>query len=130
MLVISGEDFAAAAKQGSATAAITDNVTSLHVHNAARGQNGSVVFGQINPAHDTDDLSIVQNANGSWTIKGVWETTDPAAVSINQFAAALTAAKPGEDVPLYFNSHTTAFPGGEIRGQWEAVAQADAYFLI
>lgn len=40
--------------------------------------------------------------------------------SAASFADALSAATAGSDVPLYFNVHTTAFPAGEIRGQWVA----------
>ena len=54
-----------------------DDVTSTHFHNGPRGTNGPVVFGQINPAQDNDDLAIVLNADGSWTVSGRWETTDP-----------------------------------------------------
>src|SRR5215213_5079415 len=103
------------------TPSTADDVTSHHVHNAPRGVNGPVVFGQINPAHDTDDLSIVRN-DGSWTVRGRWETTDPAATSISNFANQLAAAQVGSEVALYFNAHTTPFPAGEIRGQWIAIA--------
>src|SRR4029077_17538495 len=46
-----------------------DDATSTHFHNQARGVNGPVVFGQINPAQDNDDLAIVLNPNGSWTVR-------------------------------------------------------------
>jgi Ca2+-binding RTX toxin-like protein len=84
--------------------------------------NGSVVFGQINPAHDNDDLVVAPNADGSWTVSGRWETTDPAVMPITTFASQLGAAAIGSEVNLYFNAHTTAFPMGEIRGQWVAIA--------
>ena len=99
-----------------------DDVTSTHFHNQVRGENGPVVFGQINPAQDTDDLAISLNANGSWTVSGVWETTDPANVSISNFAATLGSAPVGSEVPIYFNVHTVEFPAGEIRGQLVAIA--------
>ena len=40
------------------TADTSDDVTNFHVHNAPRGTNGPVVFGQISPNHDPDDLRI------------------------------------------------------------------------
>ena len=54
---------------------------------------------------------------------------------IGTFAAQLTAAQPGEDVPLYWNVHTTAFPAGEIRGQLvaaddQALAGFDRAFYL
>src|SRR5918998_1426441 len=68
------------------TATTADDVTIMHVHNAGRGTNGPVVFGQIGPAQDGDDLRIVLNADGPWTVSGVWEATDPANRPIADFA--------------------------------------------
>ena len=99
-----------------------DDVTSTHFHNQVRGQNGPVVFGQINPAQDTDDLAVVLNADDSWTVSGRWETTDPANVSIANFSTTLGSATVGSEVPIYFNVHTAEFPAGEIRGQLVAIA--------
>ncbi len=122
---VSGVDFGPVLGMDAQTETTTDDVTIMHVHNAPRGVAGPVVVGQIGPAQDADDLSIVLNYDGSWTVSGVWEATDPANVSITEFAEALDAAAEGSDVPLYFNVHTTAFPAGEIRAQWVAEA-ADA----
>jgi serralysin len=119
VFTVRGVDFAPVLGLAPQTETTADDVTNAHVHNEARGVNGPVVFGQIGPAQE-DDLSIVLNADSSWTVRGVWEPTDPANVSITEFAAALDAAVAGADVPLYFNIHTTTFPGGEIRAQWIA----------
>jgi Ca2+-binding RTX toxin-like protein len=119
---ITGLDFGPVLGRPAQTPDTGDDVTSFHVHNAARGVNGDVVFGQINPSHDADDLRIAPNADGSWTVRGRWETTDPANVSISTFASQLDTARIGSDVPLYFNAHTEEFTGGEIRGQWVAIA--------
>ena len=66
--VIQGVDF------GSQTPDLGDNVTRTHFHTAAVGVPGPIVFGQIdgNPAlvQDKDDLSIVLNADGSWSVSG------------------------------------------------------------
>ncbi|MBD0273305.1 MAG: CHRD domain-containing protein [Acetobacteraceae bacterium] len=117
---IEGLDFGPVLGLDAQTETTADDVTIMHVHNAPRGANGPIVFGLIGPAQDADDLSIVLNDDGSWTVSGVWEATDPANVSIENFAEALDLAFAGLEVPLYFNVHTTAFPGGEIRAQWTA----------
>jgi serralysin len=121
-LRVTGLDFGPALGQQAQTTDMGDDVTMFHVHNAPRGANGSVVFGQINPGHDADDLSITRNQDGSWTLSGRWETTDPAPTPISTFASQLRSTPIGSDAPLYFNGHTREFPGGEIRGQWVAIA--------
>lgn len=122
---VSGVDFGPVLGMGAQTETTADDVTVMHVHNAPRGANGPVVFGQIGPAQDADDLSIVLNDDGSWTVSGVWEPTDPANVPVTQFAETLDLAVAGSEVPLYSNIHTTAFPGGEIRAQWVASATGE-----
>lgn len=97
------------------TADTTDDVTNAHIHIAARGANGGVAFAFFND----DDLTATLNADGSWTMSGVWESSE----GIEPFAAGFAATLPGTDMPLYFNIHTTSFGGGEIRGQ--IVSSAD-----
>jgi hypothetical protein len=127
-------DFGPITGAGETTPSTADDVTNAHFHNAGLGMAGPVVFGQIGPAQE-DDLTIVHNADGSWTVSGIWEPSDPANVPIGTFANQLTAAQPGEDVPLYWNVHTTAFPAGEIRGQLvaaddQALAGFDRAFYL
>jgi Ca2+-binding RTX toxin-like protein len=105
------------------------DVTNTHFHSQVRGTNGPVVFGQITPAHDNDDLAFVLNGDGSWSVSGRWETTDPApitgtspALAGASFASVLGSAAVGSEVPLYFNVHTVQFGGGAIRGQLVAIA--------
>ena len=119
---IEGVDYGLVTGGSAQTPEISDDVTSTHFHNQVRGANGPVVFGQINPAQDDDDLNIALNEDGSWTVSGRWETTDPANVSIADFADELGSAPVGSEVPIYFNVHTNEFMGGEIRGQLIAIA--------
>ena len=123
---VQGLDFGLARGLPAQTPTTDDDATRTHFHNNVEGQNGPIVFGQIdtdpNLRDDEDDLSVVLNADGSWTISGLWETSDPANVSIANFATVLGSARPGDAVPLYFNVHSSDFPGGEIRGQLVAIA--------
>lgn len=128
-ITVTGLDFGPILDRRAQTADTGDDVTNFHVHNAARGVNGNVVFGQIDPSQDTDDLRIVRNQDGSWTLTGRWETTDPASTSITNFASILNSIQIGSDAPLYFNAHTNDFPGGEIRGQWVAIANEDGNII-
>ena len=83
-----------------------DDVTAMHFHNAPPGSNGGVVFGLISPNHDVDDLIIDPVAG---TLTGAWENSD-----VNPLSGQLANLNAGD---LYLNVHTTAFGGGEIRGQ-------------
>jgi serralysin len=101
----------------------------LHFHNQQAGVAGPIVFGQVDAMaqfrQDNDDLSIAPNPDGSWSVSGVWETTDPvnnSGLSITDFADDLGSATVGTAVDLYWNVHTVVFPPGEIRGQLVAIA--------
>jgi len=127
--VIQGVDFGPATGTPSQTTATDDDVTRMHFHNNVEHVNGPIVFALIEnqpppaqPPADNDDLSILLNADNSWSVSGRWETTDPAGSSISNFAGVLGSATVGTAVPLYFNVHTSEFPGGEIRGQLVAIA--------
>ncbi len=123
-LTVSGLDFGQFVGDGTAqTEDTSDDVTRIHLHNADRGVNGGVAFGlidQVLPAadgQDNDDLEIIQNEDGSTTLRGIWETSDPALTSLTEFVESLQNAEAGEDIPLYWNIHTNGSPGGAIRGQ-------------
>jgi hypothetical protein len=79
------------------TASITVSGTAAnaaHIHAAGPGVNGPIIF------------PFTETAPGS----GVWVAAADATLS----DAQLTQLRDGG---LYFNAHSTAFPGGEIRGQ-------------
>ena len=68
--------------------------TVAHIHTGAVGVNGPVIF------------PLTQTAAGS----GIWVSAADATLSDAQITALTTGG-------LYFNAHSAAFPGGEIRGQ-------------
>jgi hypothetical protein len=68
--------------------------TMAHIHTGAIGVNGPVLF------------TLSQTAAGS----GIWVSSADTLLTDAQIAALAAGG-------LYFNAHSTAFPGGEIRGQ-------------
>ena len=68
--------------------------TAAHIHTGVLGANGPVIF------------PMTETAAGS----GIWVTAADAVMT----DAQITSLKAGG---LYFNAHTPAFPGGEVRGQ-------------
>src|SRR5262245_21669016 len=105
-----------------------NDVTNTHFHAQVRGVAGGVVFGQITPNHDPDDVAFVLNADGSWSVSGRWETTDAVPITNfnpvlgDTFANVFGSATVGTEIPLYFNVHTVRFTSGELRGQLVAIA--------
>ena len=101
-----------------------DDVVGMHIHNAARGENGGVVFGVISPAEDDDDRAFTLNNDGSVTITGTWDSDD-AEGSLSNFVEDINSADFEQDLDLYWNIHTNEFQSGEIRGQLVRGEQED-----
>jgi type VI protein secretion system component Hcp/Ca2+-binding RTX toxin-like protein len=117
---VQGIDWAPLLGQAPQTASLLDNVNGAEIHNAPRGQNGPSVLDWAGHG-DADDFTVSGVlADGSRMLTSNWETTD--ANSISPFIATLAGATLGSDVPLYATFHTSAFPGGEIRGQLVTIA--------
>jgi hypothetical protein len=110
----------------------TEVVTNLHVHNAARGVSGSVVWGIFAPDHDVDnDSALVSNPDGTTLVTTEWDFNEGnGSVTLANFLAALQAATPGQDVNLYLNVHTTDASGGAVRGQFVAVPEPSTALLL
>jgi len=80
-------------------------LSAIHLHNAPAGQNGPVL------------QDIIVDAGGNVEGNSGFEVSvDMAEVADD--AAFIAAADAGN---LYFNVHTSDFPGGEIRGQLDTV---------
>lgn len=122
-LTVSGLDFWQVLGTEPTTPDTGDDVTRIHIHNASQGENGPVAFGLFDlvapeaGGQDEDDLTVVENSDGSVTLSGIWEETDPALIPLSEFVEDIQNTEDGEDIDLYWNIHTEQFPGGEIRGQ-------------
>jgi CHRD domain-containing protein/PEP-CTERM motif-containing protein len=97
-----------------------DNVTRTHFHAAPAGQNGGIVFGQIDPNNDLDDR-VINPVTGR--ITGVWDGTEGNGTTLAAQLANLLANN------LYFNVHTSDHAGGEIRGQLVVIPEPGTWLL-
>ena len=82
-------------------------VTAAHFHVGAEGQNGPVVV----------NFTVVPNTSNDFAISGTASASDltaRAAQGINSWEDFIQALLLGN---IYMNVHSTANPGGEIRGQ-------------
>lgn len=101
------------------------DVTLLHVHEGARGVNGPVVYGLINPNQDVADDVFVTRTEGGFEVAGEYAFgVDGGGAGLS--AGALLSATTGQDTPYYFNLHTVTDPAGAIRGQIVAANDAAA----
>lgn len=125
--VSAGIDFGELIDGTPRTADPLDDAVLMHIHAAARGVNGGIVFDilPLGMTDDADDLTIVENGDGSVTISGVWETTDSDPLSAGVIAGLQAGTGPN-DVSFYFNVHTAQFGGGAIRGQLVTQASENA----
>ncbi len=88
-----------------------NDISGLHLHNAAPGVNGPVVFGIFGPNMDADDRTVTININGTVSFSGVWDSTDPSSQTLISQIGNL------KNNLLYINLHTDPdFLAGEIRG--------------
>ena len=92
----------------------TTQISAFHIHIAPAGSNGGVAFGLISPNHDTDgDFMDLGD-----TVVSEWDVGDNGSALPGQINNLMNSG-------LYFNVHTPANPGGEIRGQIIPVMTGD-----
>lgn len=100
-----------------------DDVTRAHIHVGARGSNGGIVFGFIDPNSDLNGDLAIDAAAG--TIFSAWDLNE--GNGTNTLGSQLSNLLSND---LYINIHTVAIPSGEIRGQIEVVPIPAAAWLF
>jgi len=87
------------------------NVTASHIHVGAAGTNGPVIIPFVHGVLFSSAHGCKTLAEGTRTVSDLNTKASPMIMSWNDFVKALLAGN------TYINVHTTANPGGEIRGQ-------------
>ena len=87
------------------------NVTASHIHVGAAGTNGPVIIPFFHGALFSSQHGCKTLAEGTRAAADLNTQASPSITSWNDFVKALLAGN------TYVNVHTTANPGGEIRGQ-------------
>ncbi|OLD35435.1 MAG: hypothetical protein AUI50_02200 [Crenarchaeota archaeon 13_1_40CM_2_52_14] len=87
------------------------NVTASHIHVGAAGTNGPVIIPFIHGVLFSSLHGCKTLAEGTRTAADLNTQASPSITSWNDFVKALLAGN------TYVNVHTTANPGGEIRGK-------------
>jgi hypothetical protein len=87
------------------------NVTASHIHVGAAGTNGPVIIPFIHGVLFSSPHGCKILAEGTRTAADLNTKASPSITSWNDFVKNLLAGN------TYVNVHTTANPGGEIRGQ-------------
>jgi len=92
------------------------NITGSHIHLAARGVNGPIRVVLLPGPGQSNFLSSPTGAVNGLLMSGNFGGGQVVAISFDELVNQLRAGN------AYCNVHTTAFPGGEIRGQFQQVA--------
>jgi hypothetical protein len=96
-----------------------------HIHLGAPGVEGPILFPFIEPNANNFPLDVTSGTYVT-TLTAASLIPDPAD-GINTFAEAVNAIEAGH---TYFNIHTVAFPGGEIRGQSTVIPEPASLTLL
>ena len=108
----------------------SDNLTNAHIHAAAAGSNGGVVWGFYgSPFNDNNPTDLVVTPFGSGLVGGtfssVWNSGE--GNGLNTLTSVLPSLMADG---TYINFHTAQFPGGEIRGQLVRVPDAGSTAVL
>ena len=96
-----------------------------HIHFGLPGVEGPIIFPFIEPYANNFPLNMTFGTYVT-TLTAASLIPDPAD-GINTFAEAVSTIEAGQ---TYFNIHTVAFPGGEIRGQLTVVPEPASLTLL
>jgi len=94
---------------GNQTPDPADDVTGVHIHRGAPGENGPEVFGLIAPNSDLNGDLVINAA--FQILVSAWDSNEGISTTLGGEVENFFAGN------LYVDLHTNAFPGGEIRGQ-------------
>ncbi len=101
-----------------------DNVLAMHIHAAPRGTNGGVVFGFISPNSDTNGQLVITPEVDGFSLTSIWDGNEGNNTTLADQLDNL------RNEGLYFNVHTVANGGGEIRGQIEVPEPTSIALLL
>ncbi|MDM3871337.1 CHRD domain-containing protein [Porticoccus sp. W117] len=88
-------------------------VSSIHLHNAPRDNNGPVITDIVQDAGGDADGDVFNEVEDGFSVAHMDQPL--ASLTTGQTPEQLVAEAVAEN--LYYNIHTNDFPGGEIRGQ-------------
>lgn len=107
---------------GLQTATVDDNVTAMHIHAAPVGVNGGVVFGLLGLMSDLNGDLMTDPVTG--LVSSAWDLGEGNGTDLNLQLGNLFSEG------LYFNVHTMASPGGQIRGQIVGVPEPTGLAML
>jgi hypothetical protein len=91
------------------------NITGAHIHSGAAGVNGPIRIA-LYPGPGSNFSTTPSARFDGQFYEGSFEASDVTGISYSDLVAGMRAGT------VYGNVHTSAFPGGEIRGQVQVVS--------
>jgi hypothetical protein len=101
---------------------LTGDVRQSHIHVGQRGVNGGISVFLCQTGTNPDPTGLAPVCPASGTVTGVLTMANVVGpegqgISAGEFAELLAAMRAGV---AYVNVHSSTFPGGEVRGQFDA----------